>query len=142
MQTSDIWDDDSDSEYIQNNIPPPDIDIDFRNKVLHVKKQLYNTIVFGPKLKSKGAQSLEVLQDYLISLNNLYLLALHIQKGYPVDIVEINTFPKEIRPIINDLLQWISVYFQKNQIPDTIPYTDYIRKNLHDYQYIQNDDSE
>ena len=142
MQTSNIWDDDSDSEYIQNNIPPPDIDIEFRNKVLHIKKQLYNTIVFGPKLQSKRAQSLEVLQDYLISLNNLYLLALHIQKGYPVDIVEINTFPKEIRPIINDLLQWISVYFQKNQIPDTIPYTDYIRKNLHDYQYIQNDDFE
>ena len=129
---------DSDDEYIQNEVPPPEINNEFIDNVLKVKHSLYDNIVLSPELGTKDAQSQNVLQVYLKNMNQMYILALNAQKGQITD-DSLNVFPKGSRESIKFTLKWISDYFSKNRVPDTIPYSDFIRKSFHEYQFVQND---
>jgi len=129
---------DSDDEYIQNEVPPPEINSEFVENVLKVKHSLYDNIVLSPELGTKEAQSSKVLQAYLKNINQVYILALNAQKGTITD-DSVNVFPKGSRESIKFTLKLISNYFTKNRAPDTIPYSDFIRKSFHEYQFVQND---
>lgn len=128
----------SDDEYIQNEVPPAEINGEFIDNVLKVKHSLYDNIVLSPELGTKDAQSQKVLQVYLKNINQMYILALNAQKGHITD-DSINAFPKGSREAIKFTLKWIADYFSKNRVPDTIPYSDFIRKSFHEYQFVQND---
>jgi hypothetical protein len=129
---------DSDDEYIQNEIPPPDIDANFVENTLKVKHSLYDNIVLSPELGTKDAQSPKVLHTYLKNMNQMYILALNAQKG-KINEDSLSVFPKGSRESIKFTLKWIADYFSKNRAPDTIPYSDFIRKSFHEYQFVQND---
>jgi hypothetical protein len=130
---------DEDDEYEQNEIPPPTINEDFTNIILNVKHNLYDNIVLSPKLGSNDAQNNKVLEKYLKNVNDVYILSLDAENGRELNDIDnkLKKFPKESREIIKQLLIWIKDFFSKNQIPDTIPYSDYIRKSFHDYQFVQ-----
>jgi len=126
-----------DDEIIQNDVPPPDIDPEFRKSVLKLKHEIYDNIILEPKLNTEEAQSEDLLDKYEENLNNLYILCLNAQKGNVSN--NVDKFPKEVRHSISMLLIWLADYFKKNQPVDTIPYKNYIRNNYKDHQYIQKD---
>jgi hypothetical protein len=128
-----------DEEYIQNEVPPPSLNEEFVNNVLKVKHSLYDNTILSPELGSSEAQSTKVLQDYLNHVNNIYILSINAQNG-KISEEDINKFPKESRESIRFVLKWIVDYFSKNQIPDTIPYSDFLHRSFHEYQFVQNDD--
>lgn len=135
-------DDDNDSQEMLNEIPPPDISDEFKERILDVKHSLYDTIVLSPELGSKKAQSNSVLQEYLNKLNKVYILCMNAQNS--LDVVHpqqidknLDEFPEGAREKIRMALKWIADFFSKNRIPDTIPYTNFIRNNLHEYQFVQ-----
>lgn len=137
---------DTDDEYLQNDVPPLHVNDDFRVKVLDVKHSLYNNIVLSPELGTKEAQDSKVLNEYLDKINRVYILSLDAQLkstslSNNID-DELKVFPSDSRDSIKDVLVWITDYFSKNNIPDTIPYTDYIYKSFHEYQFIQNNSFE
>jgi hypothetical protein len=143
MDFSNKWVDDTDDEYeddeyIQNEISPPDLDNQFVENALKVKHSLYDNIVLAPEMGTKDAQNPKVLQQYLKNLNQVYILSLNAQKGKVSD-ESLKVFPKGSQESIKFTLKWISDYFSKNQPPDTIPYSDFIRKSFHEYQFVQND---
>ncbi len=130
-------DDGGDSDYELNEIPPPDIDENFRNDVLNVKHKLYEKLINEPE------DSDENLKNYTSKLGALYVMAINAQSNSQLPTPEsLEQFPPELREQITNVLAWISDYFKKNTIPDTIPYTDYIKKSLHDYQFIQHNSFE
>jgi hypothetical protein len=134
---TDMWDSDSDSEYQQNETPPADIDEQFRDDVLNIKHKLYEKLINEP------TDSEENLKNYTSKLNTLYVMTLGAQSNGPLPSPEaLNQFPPELREQISGVLAWISDYFKKNAPPDTIPYIDYIKKSLHDYQFIQHNSFE
>jgi hypothetical protein len=145
MEFGDKWIEDSESEededYVQNEVPPPQVDEDFRNKVLNVKHSLYDNIVLSPNLDSKDAQSKQVLNEYLSKLNKVYVLALNAKSGRFM-VSELNSFPEPTRVLIKDTMDWIKDFFSKNRVPDTIPYDDYINKSFHEYQFVQDNSFE
>jgi hypothetical protein len=138
---TDIWestsDDGGDSDYELNEIPPPDIDEKFRDDVLNVKHKLYEKLINEPE------DSDENLKNYTSKLGALYVMAINAQSTSELPRPEsLEQFPPELREQITNVLAWISDYFKKNTLPDTIPYTDYIKKSLHDYQFIQHNSFE
>jgi hypothetical protein len=138
-----MWEEDSDSEYndeeyVQNEVPPPEMDQKFIDNILEVKHKLYENTVLAPELETPGAQSNKVLQDYLNNLNSVYVMAINAQNGITLGNEQrINTFPPETREAITRTLKWIAEYFSKNTVPDTIPYSDFIRNTLHTYPFVQ-----
>ena len=139
------WSNDSDEdseindEYIQNDVPPQNISDEFVNNVMNIKNNLYESIVLGPEEGTTEAQSKTLLQEYLNKINQLYILSLNAQKGNIVNTDEkLNNFPENTREQIKQLLHWIDDYFKKNNIPDTIPYSDFIRNSYHEYPFVQN----
>jgi hypothetical protein len=142
MELNNKWDDDSDSEYEdeghQNEVPPPEISQEFIDHILDIKHKLYDNIVLSPKLGTQDAQSPEVLQEYLNKLNVVYVMAVNVQNGKNEQIdAKINEFPPESRESIRSGMKWIRDYFRSNMPPDTIPYSDFIRKSLNEYQFVQ-----
>lgn len=129
-------------EYEQNETPPETLNDDFVNNILGVKHSLYDNIVLAPQLGTEKAQSKDVLQEYLNRLNDVYVMSVKAQSGNRVNGEQVNVFPEGSRQAIIQTLDWITDYFSKNRIPDTIPYSDYIRKSLHDYQFVQRDSFE
>ncbi len=140
-RTENKWDDSDDENEEMNEVPPPDIDKQFRENVLSVKHNLYDSTVLKPKLGTPQAQSGEVLQDYLKKLNHVYVLCLNAQKG-KVELNKLNRFPNEVRVPLTMVLNWVSDFFRKNRVPDTIPYADYIRKNFKEFQFVQDNSFE
>lgn len=129
--TDDIWDNES------TDIIVVGIDEDFRKRLLKAKHRLYHAIIFAPSLGTKEAHDNRLLQVYLRKLNAFYVLAVRAQDA-PIEDTQLLIFPKSTRPIIKEVLDWITVYFQKNSIPHTIPYEQCIKANLHTYQFMQN----
>jgi hypothetical protein len=138
------WED-SDEEVnedeIMNEVPPPDIDEQFRKNVLSVKHNLYDSTVLKPKLGTPQAQSGKVIEDYFKKLNHVYVLCLNAQKG-KVDLSKLNRFPQNVKEPLLLVLNWLSDFFTKNRVPDTIPYEDYIRKNFQEFQFVQDNSFE
>ncbi len=135
------WDDSDEENEEMNEVPPPDIDKQFRENVLSVKHNLYDNTVLKPKLGTPQAQSSEVIEDYLKKLNHVYVLCLNAQKG-KVELNKLNRFPNEVRVPLTMVLNWLSDFFRKNRVPDTIPYADYIRKNFKEFQFVQDNSFE
>jgi hypothetical protein len=131
-----------DDDYVQNEVSPPEINQEFSNNILNVKHSLYDNIVLKPEVGTEEAQSSKVLQEYLNRLNDVYVLSLNAQNGNVVNDEKLAKFPEETRKVIKDVLVWIRDYFRKNRVPDTIPYSDYIRKSFRDYQFVQRDSFE
>ncbi len=134
---TDSEDEDYDDEYKPNDAAPPDVDDEFRKKVLTAKRSLYKNIVLAPELGTKNAQNNQLLNDYVAKLNKIYILALNAKSGRFVE-GELATFPSGARDSIKDMIDCIITYFKKNNVPDTIPYEHYIRRMLHEYQFDQN----
>ena len=141
------WNEDTDSEYddeyTENEFPPPAINQEFIDNILEVKHKLYETTVLAPELETPEAQSNEVLQKYMNNLNSVYVMAINAQSGRIIGNEQrINNFPPETREVITRTLNLIADYFSKNNVPDTIPYSDFIRKSLHEYQFVQDNSFE
>ncbi len=128
-------------EYLQNEVMPPEVDPEFRNSVLNVKHILYDNIILKPELGTSQAQSNNLLQEYLKNINQVYVLSLNAQKGI-VNESELHQFPENSRKAIRQVLVWLSDYFKKNRVPDTIPYEDYINKSFKEYQFVQDNSFE
>lgn len=145
MDLGNKWMEDSESEededYVQNEVPPPQVDDEFRNRVLKVKHSLYDNIVLAPELGTKDAQSNKILNDYLGKLNKVYVMALNAKSGRFM-VSELSSFPEPTRALIKDTMSWIVDFFSKNKVPDTIPYDDYINKSFHEYQFVQDNSFE
>jgi hypothetical protein len=129
-----------DDEYVQNEVPPPELNKDFIENILKVKHSLYDNTVLSPELGTRDAQDNKILQGYLNHVGRVYILSINAQRG-KVREEDLNTFPENSRRQIKMTLDWITEYFSKNRIPDTIPYSDFIRKSFHEYQFVQNDNS-
>ena len=145
--TNNSWNEDTDSEYddeyTENEIPPPAINQEFIDNILEVKHKLYETTVLAPKLETPEAQSNEVLQKYMNNLNSVYVMAINAQSGNILGNEQrINNLPPETREIITRMLNWIVDYFSKNNVPDTIPYSDFISNSLHVYPFVQDNSFE
>jgi len=140
------WNEDTDSEYdddTQNEVPPPAINQEFIDNILKVKHKLYETTVLAPELETPEAQSNEVLQKYMNNLNSVYVMAINAQSGKIIgNEQKINNFPPETREVITRMLNLIADFFSKNTVPDTIPYSDFIRKSLQEYQFVQDNSFE
>jgi hypothetical protein len=136
--------DDSEDEYeeenmiVKNNNPLPELNKEFRDNVLKVKHSLYDHVVLSPDLGTTGAQDNGVLKDYLDKLNTVYIMTIKAQNGKSIPEESLIVFPESSRDAIRVTLHWITDFFNKNHISATIPYSDYIRKSLHDYQFVQN----
>jgi len=130
--------DNSDSEEtVTNNKPLPDIDHDFRKNVLDIKHILYTTIVLSPELGSPTIHSNELLDTYLNTLNNVYIMALRAENGTNITEKELAFFPEESREAIRGMLGWMVEFFNKNHISETIPYSEYIRTRFRDNPLVQ-----
>jgi hypothetical protein len=138
----DFWEsDESDNEYVQNEIMPPDIDEEFKNDIVNLKHIIYENNVLTPELGTSDAQSLQLLQAYLNNINYVYILSLNAQKGQIND-NELNKFPENVREPLRKILNWMANYFKKNRLADIIPYEDYIRKSFKEYQFVQDNSFE
>ena len=148
MDLNNKWEDDTDSEYededyTQNEVPPPAVDQQFINNILEVKHKLYDSTVLAPELETPEAQSNKVLQEYLNNLNSVYVMAINAQTGNTLGNEQrIHNFPPETREAITQTLNGIAEYFSKNTVPDTIPYSDFIRNTLHTYPFVQDNSFE
>ena len=140
------WDNDDDADeyneynedYIPNETPPPAIDTEFSDNILKVKHSLYDNIVLAPSLGTKKAQSNDILQDYLNKLNDVYILSINAQRGNNSNLDNaLKRFPDGSREAIQKTLNYITTYFKKTPVEDTIPLSDYIRKSFHEYQFVQ-----
>jgi hypothetical protein len=127
-------------EDMYNNTPFEDISSDCKKLVLQTKRELYNTIIFGPELKSKEAQSNELLLVYLKKMMKLYQICMTIQNETITEEKlqkQLMSFPYQTRPMISELVNWMIVFFRKNQYVDTIPYIDYLDVHFRKHPLLQ-----
>ena len=114
------------------------VDEDFRNAIINVKKSLNNNIIDGPEIDN--VQNLNVLNDYIKSLNNLYILSIDAQKGINViNTKNLDLFPPESKNEIKIALQHIMNIFKNKSIVDIIPYSNYIWNSFKENQFVLND---
>jgi hypothetical protein len=126
-----------DEEYVQNDVPPPGITDEFREAILEAKKSLNNTIITGPELGTRNAQDIKVVNNYVMTLNKLYILSLDAEKG--VDVINsknLDLFPSDARDKVKIALNFIADYFRKLSVPDRIPYENYIRNSFKENQFL------
>lgn len=126
-----------DEEYVQNEIPPPEVDKEFREAILEAKKSLNNNIINGPELGTREAQSLNNINEYVKALNEIYLLSLNAQKG--INIINeknLNLFPPESKEKVELALKFIMDYFTKLDFVDRIPYENYVRNSFKENQFL------
>jgi type IV secretory pathway VirB6-like protein len=125
---------------IYNDTPFEEISSECKKLVLQVKRVLYTSIIFGPDLKSKEAQSNELLLIYLKKMMKLYEICMTVEnETITEDILQkkLMTFPMETRDIISQLVNWITIFFSKNQYVDTIPYIDYLDIHFRKHPLLQ-----
>ena len=121
------YDEEDDDMY--NDTPFEQISSECKKLVLQVKRELYNSIIFGPELNSKEAQSNELLLTYLKKMMKLYQICMTVQdQTITEDKLEskLIIFPLQTRPMISELVHWMIIFFHKNQYVDTLPYIDYL----------------
>ncbi len=128
-------------EIIQNEEPLQPIDSTFTTLVLNIKIALYNNIIMSPPLNTKEAQDNRLLVSYLNKLTSLRDLCLDIQY-HALNEEKLNEIikdqPTETRDMIKALVQWLIVFFNKNNIVDIIPVRDYIKNKLYYHSLVRN----
>jgi len=123
---------DSETENHDENFPPM---YDFKNAILNAKKDLYYSIIFGPKLGTPESQDVNLIGIYMDKLSKLYLLALDAKKGIiPQDL---NMFPLKSQHSIMNALYTISNTFKNKG--DNVQQDDYISNCYKNYQFLLND---
>jgi hypothetical protein len=133
-------DDEYDDEYVQNEVSPPTINEEFRNNVLNLKHILYDSTILKPEIGTVDAQSNNLLKEYLKNINQVYILSLNAQRGV-VNESDLNKFPEKARAPLKQILMYLSEYFKKNSVADTIPYEYFINKSFKEYPFLQVDKS-
>lgn len=146
MDFSNKWtpeesDDEYEDDYTINEIPPPDIDDDFKNNILNIKHIIYDNTILAPKLGTPNAQDNKLINLYLKNINQVYVICLKAQKGL-VDSNDLTTIPEKAREPLKIVINWLTDFFKKNRAPDTIPYENYINKSFHEYQFNQDNSFE
>ncbi len=132
---------DYEDDYIQNEVPPPGLNEDFIKNILSIKHSLYDDIILSPELGTKEAQDNSLIQKYVKQLNNVYILTLTAKRGI-IDENSLKEYKPETREQIKNILVWISEFFKKNHINDTIPYENFLYTMLHEYPFIQDNSYE
>ena len=130
----------SDSEDELNESAFVGIQPAFKNLVRLTKNQLYECIVRGPPITSKKSQDNTILIDYLARLNSVYQLCETVDTSMPSSQKiqkKISTFPLQTQETIQQLLSWLTDFYNKNQYVDTIPYHDYLEVQLRRYPFLQ-----
>lgn len=138
MNNEDYESDNSyEEEYMQNEIPPSDVDDKFREVILDAKRSLNTKIINGPELGTRESQSIKLVNNYINALNHLYVLSLDAQRGINViNEKNLSIFPVETKDKIELALQYITDYFKKLNIVDKIPYEHYIRQSFKENQFL------
>lgn len=126
-------------EDMLNENPLPEIDNEFRKLVLDIKHKLYNSIIFSGKEGTHNSQNNKLMDDYLNKLNRIYIYTIQFQNKNNISKVDLNQFPESVREPIQQLLEWIKTFFNKNNMVDTIPYSCYLKNNFYEYPYVQTD---
>jgi len=128
-----VLSDDSEYEDDNNETPPPGVTKEFRDIILTAKESLYDSIIFGPKLETPDAQSLQLLQIYMDKLNEFYKLT-----NSSGDITKkLEIFPIQSRDSIQKAVTEIQTFFRINTaIQDRIPYENYLNHILKKYQFV------
>ena len=134
-------DSDYEDDYIQNEVPPPGLNEDFIKNILSIKHSLYDDIILSPELGTKEAQDNSLIQKYVKQLNNVYILTLTAKRGI-IDESSLKEYKPETREQIKNILVWISEFFKKNHVNDTIPYENFLYTMLHEYPFIQDNSYE
>ena len=130
--------DSEDYEFGREVIENEGVDEEFRNAILNAKKSLNNNIIDGPELYN--TQDLNVLNDYIKSLNNLYILSIDAQKGVNViNTKNLDLFPPESKNEIKIALHHIMNIFKNKSIVDIIPYENYIWNSFKENQFVLTD---
>lgn len=125
-----------DDEYVQNEVPPPPLDKQFIENVLNIKHNLYDDIILSPALGTKEAQDNTLVEKYIKQLNNVYVLTINAKKGI-IDESSLTQYTPKTREHIKSILVWISDFFKRNHISDTIPYDNYLHNMFHVYPFVQ-----
>lgn len=113
---------------------------EFKNALINAKRKLYEANVSSDKIPTDMKQSPELLTKYRKDLEKFYIYSVNLQNRSAVS-VDINEFPEETRDSIQLSLNIIKDFFNRNSIPETIPYSSFIRGILKEYPYIQRDPS-
>jgi hypothetical protein len=140
-ENDDYSSDDESDDYVENDIAPADIDNDFRNNILNVKHIIYENTVLKPTLGSSDVQDNKLIDEYLKSINKVYILSLNAQEGV-INEKLLNDFPENIKVELGKILSFIVNFFKQNTPCDTIPYENYINKSFKEYQFVQNNSFE
>lgn len=113
---------------------------EFRNAILNVKKSLNDNIISGPELETRQAQDLNILNDYIKSLNNLYILSIDAQNGINIlNNRNIDLFPRESKDEVKIALEYIMNAFKNKSVVDMIPYENYLWNSFKENQFVLND---
>ena len=141
IPTEEIWDDSESEEEDDppNETPIKPIDPSFTDKIAHIKRTLYNSIILGAPLGSKEAQSDTQRTTYQMKLRRVYLLCKSAESGVsPIrQESDLRMFPAMARVPIKTLLDWLAPFFRTNSVADTLPYSDYLLQKLKVYPFDQ-----
>ena len=130
----------SDSEGIFESEENIGVSEEFRNAIINVKKSLNDNIIRGPELETRQAQDLNILNDYIKSLNNLYILSIDAQNGINIlNNRNIDLFPPESKDEVKIALEYIMNIFKNKSVVDMIPYENYLWNSFKENQFVLND---
>lgn len=131
-------DSEEEAEMAQEERPVPEVDEEFRKRVMDLKHSLYDNTVLAPPLGTADAQSNKPLDDYMGHIHRVYLLSMGAQKGLQAKQITLAKFPLETQEKVQGVLRWIADFFPKNGVVKTIPYEDFLRNSFHVYPFYQN----
>ena len=130
----------SDSEGVFEGGENIGVSEEFRNAIINVKKSLNDNIIRGPELETRQAQDLNILNDYIKSLNNLYILSIDAQNGINIlNNQNIDLFPQESKDEVKIALEYIMNIFKNKSVVDMIPYENYLWNSFKENQFVLND---
>lgn len=116
--------------------------IEFKKSIVNAKYKLYVANVFPSNENADDKDkihSIELLKKYRNDLNNFYIYSVKLQnRSNHNDAIDLSIFPEETRDSIQLALNIVKSFFSKNSIPETIPYTNFIKSSLHTFPYVQN----
>ena len=130
----------SDSEGVFEGGENIGVSEEFRNAIINVKKSLNDNIIRGPELETRQAQDLNILNDYIKSLNNLYILSIDAQNGINIlNNQNVDLFPLESKDEVKIALEYIMNIFKNKSVVDMIPYENYLWNSFKENQFVLND---
>ena len=130
----------SDSEGVFEGGENIGVSEEFRNAIINVKKSLNDNIIRGPELETRQAQDLNILNDYIKSLNNLYILSIDAQNGINIlNNQNVDLFPPESKDEVKIALEYIMNIFKNKSVVDMIPYENYLWNSFKENQFVIND---